>query len=255
MPWAVAAGLGVAGALAGSMKQGGGTTETTRSPLAESALGKQSAELSAEQLKQMQELAGKGPGGQDVTAGLDSQRSLADMMKQYSQGGYQPNAQDISQAQSFTQSMFAPQQEQQKQAFEQANMQANRQAARMGRAGNDPILQNKLLQEQTRQQATMGAQQQQFMAQYAQNIPQQRLGYAQQYAGIQSGLASQAMANRQALFSMGQQALSGDQNFRTSNASQTSTAPQTGGGIGGAIMGGLAGAGVGAQVYSAFSKK
>ena len=259
MPFPVAAMAGIAaggallGGLAGGQRQNT-TQETQRIVAPESQLGKLAAGLSEEQLKELQKLIGAGPGQQDVAAGVASQRSLADMLGQYAQGGYQPNAADLEQARSFTQSMFAPQQEQMRQAFQDQQMYGNRQAARMGRAGNDPVLMNKLAQEQTRQQSMLGAQQQQYFSQYAQQIPQQRLGYTQQLAQVQSGLASQAMANRQALLSAGQQALAQDQNFRVGTASSI-TSQQSGGGLGGMLTGALGGAGMGLGVASLFGGK
>jgi hypothetical protein len=82
------------------------------------------------------------------------------------------------------------------------------------------------------------------------NAPQRQLSLASTLADVRGGLASQALANRQTLFGLGQQALKAERQFRLSSASQTQTTSSnpgllsTIGGIGAAV-GGMA-TGVGA---------
>lgn len=195
----------------------------------------------------LRQLAGYGPGQQDIQAGLSSTRSLADLLNQFSQGGFLPGQSDINTSQNFAQQLYNPQRVALQQNFTDQQTQANQIAARLGRGGNDPILRNKLAQEQTRQLASLGAEQGAFAAQYAQNLPLQRLGFAQQYSQVQGGLASQALANRQALLSAGQSLLQQEQNFRLNRAGRNTSITQ-GGGASGAFGGALAGIGTEAQI-------
>ncbi len=246
----IAGGMSLLGAIAG--KQGSQTDQSYRTEVApETELEKQSNKLLSSGLTDMQGLVNAGPGMQDVTSGLDSQRSLADMLSRYSQGGFLPDQQMINQQHGFAQQLFAPQQEGLNQNFTDASMYANRNAARMGRGGNDPILMNKLLQEKTRQQSMLNAQIGQQGMQMALQQPMQQLGFAQQLAQVRSGLATQAMQNRQALMSMGSQLKGQDQNFRAGTASREMSTTG-GGGMGGMISGALAGAGTGLGVGALF---
>jgi hypothetical protein len=235
---------GVLGAVAGGLGQK--TNQTSQVHLApESQLEKDSAALMGGQLGQLQGLVGAGPGQADVEAGLGAQRGLAALLQQFSQGGFLPQQQDFQQAQQFTNQAFAPQQLQMQQGWADEDLELQRLAARTGRSVNDPVLRNKLAQTRGQQQAQLGAQQTSFMSQFAQQMPQQRLGFAQQLAQVQGGLATQAMANRQALLSMGQSIRGQEQQFRLGSAAR-STSQTSGGGLAGAISGGMAGFGVGA---------
>lgn len=191
-----------------------------------------------------------GPGQSDVAAGTDATRQFAQMLKQYSQNGAGPNADDISQGNSLAKNIFAPQQTALSQSFTDQGVAADRQAALMGRSVNDPILQAKLRTEQMRQSAMLGAQQGSFATQYAMQQPMQRLGFAQQHAGVMSGLATQAMQNRQALAAMGEGIMNNERQFRLATATRTQN-QQSGGGLGGAITGFLGGAGSGMNLANA----
>lgn len=180
----------------------------------------------------------------NINAGLDAQKDYAAMLGDFSKGGFLPGTQDFSNANTFAQQAFAPQQVALQQAFQDQTINANRQAALMGRQGNDPILQAKLALEQTRQQAMLNAQQGSFATQYAQQMPAMRLGYAGQRADVLGGLASQALANRQALASMGSSILGNERNWQYQTA-QHYGHQESGGGLKGAIEGGLAGASMG----------
>ncbi len=249
---AIMAGGAALGGIAGGQRQNS-TQEYTKVLAPESALEKQMMEAMGGQYTDYSNLIGAGPGIGDVNASNDSARQLAAMLGQYSQGGYLPTASDQAQAQQFTQSMFAPEQMALQQRFGDQQMMANRTAARMGRAQNDPILAAKLAQEQARQQQMLGAQQQQFFAQQAQQMPLQRLGFQQQMAQVQGGLATQALANRQALLSMGNQIKSGEQNFRAGTASGIQST-SSGGGTAGALMGALGGMGAAGSLVGMFNK-
>jgi hypothetical protein len=154
--------------------------------------------------RQMQGFAAKGPGAEDVGNFTGSQRDLASMLQQYSQGGFMPGQEDISQANTLAGQLFQAQRTAQTQAFQDQMTMANRAAARSGRGVNDPILRNKLAQEQTRQGAMLEAQQGGFAAQYAQSLPGQRLNFAQQRVGVLGDLSNQAYSNQTNLFNTGQ---------------------------------------------------
>ncbi len=236
--WGMA--LGGLGALLGGMagSQGQQSTQNYAKQVApEGALEKQAGDMTSRAMTGFEDMVNYGPGQADVKAGLASQQNLGNFLEQMFNNGGLPNAQQMGFANQLTNDVFAPEQIALQQRFQDAQTFGNRQAARMGRSGSDPILMNKLLQEQTRQQQMLGGQMTAFRAQQAQAMPQQQLQLASQLAQVRSGLASQAMQNRQALFSMGSQLKGQEQNFRAGTAS-TNVTNTTGGGM----LGGLAGA-------------
>lgn len=173
-----------------------------------------------------------------------SYKSYQNMLGEYSQTGGAASQGDISRANQFTQSIFAPQQTQLNQAFQQQLYGANQQAALSGRDVNDPLLRAKLAQEQTRQQQTLGAQQTAFSAQQANQYSQDRLGYAGQAA--QNDLSTYGN-----LFNTAQQGLQSERSFGMQKAqgefmqqaNSTSFAQR----LGATLQGGIAGAGAGLQ--------
>jgi hypothetical protein len=189
------------------------------------------------QLKTMGDL---GPGTLDVSASLNSSRDLASMLGDYAKGGYQPNDSDISSSNDLATKLFGSRQTALNQSFQDQTTEANRLAARLGRSVDDPILQAKLRSGMMRQQDSLNSDKQGWATQYALNQPMQRLNFAGQKANILSGLASQAMSNRNALLSMGSNLLSGERNFRLQQGTQWHTGEQeSGGGLKGAISAGL----------------
>ncbi len=204
------------------------------------------------QYKELASLVGQGPGSQDVTASLDASRSLAAMLGDYSKTGGLPGAGDISTANQFTNDIFAAQQTAMDQAFTLQNQDAARQAALSGRGSNDPILRSRLFEQQQNQQSLLNSQKTGFSAQFAQNLPMQRLGFASNQADVLSGLASQALNNRTALFGLGQSALGNERNWRYTISNKTGQ-NTSGGGLGGAITGALGGAGAAAGIMGALS--
>lgn len=251
--WGAIAGMaggGLLGAISGA--QGQTTTQNSSvnvAPAGEAEL--QAGKIQTDQLTALQQLIGLGPGQQDITNSLNSTRGLAQLLQQYQQGGYRPTQQDQADAGQFARESFAGQQTQLNQSFQDAQTGANRQAALAGRGPNDPIMMNKLMQERTRQQQQLGAQMGSFQAQQAQAAPMQRLEFANQLSGVQGGLASQAMANRQALFGLGSQLKQQEQQFRLGTASRTSS-QTSGGGAAGAINGAIAGMGTGGNIAGMF---
>lgn len=247
----VAVGLAALGALAGS-QQSQSTQTTTRNIAPESELEKQIAGMQPGQLSALTGMVGAGAGQTDVATGLQSQRGLAAMLEQYAQGGYLPSEADTAQARQFAATQMQPQQVALQQAFEGQNQRAAQLASQLGRPVNDPIIQARLAQEQMRQGAQLSAQEGAMASQFAMQMPQQRLGYTAQLADVNANLASQAMANRQALLSLGSQLQTNERNWRL-GTSTTSTTQTGGGGLQGAISGGLAGFGAGAGIANMFS--
>lgn len=214
-----------------------------RGPAERTALENVGSRISRQKLLEMEGLVGKGPGAEDVTRGTNAQRSLADLLKSYSEGGFMPGEADVATARQFTSDMFAPQQTQLNQQFQDQETQAARQAASMGRDQNDPVLRNMLAQSQGRQAQDLSSQQTQFASQFAQGLPGRRLQYAAGYADVTGQLATQAFSNRQALLSIGSQLQNQERNFRLAIADKTQieTSKENPGAlaIGGAIAGGV----------------
>ena len=244
---ALTAGLG---ALAGA--QGNSSTGTSRVNLAPEgsteALGRGAVEST---LPGLQGLVNMGPGQQSIMQSNASQQQLSSLLQQYSQGGYMPTQQDTQMANQYAQTAFQPQQVAMNQSFEEEKQRASQLAAQLGRPVNDPIIQARLSQERMRGQERLGAQQSAFASEFAMSQPQQRLGYTAQLADIQSGLASQAMQNRQALIGLGSQLQGQGMQFRSGTATRTQE-QSGGGGLAGAISGGLAGFGAGQQLSQMF---
>lgn len=249
--WAPLVGIGLS-ALAGSQGKQASSTSVQSMQMQDidklnqgrSALEAATDQASLSGFQDLQSLLQAGPGQAEVAAGLGAQQDFASRIQQVlNQGGL-----DVTGGQQFAQQIFAPQQVAMQQAFEQQGIEANRLAARLGRPGNDPILRNKLAQEQTRQQALLQSQQGAFAAQQAIELPRMQLGYAEALAGVRGGLASQAFQNRQAMMTLGQQLTASERQYRMGTATTTNSQQQSsGGGLGGAIAGGLAGAGVAPQ--------
>lgn len=230
---------GVLGTLAGAF----GTQSKKSMELAgPSATGQAGEQAILQNLGQLQNYANLGPGAQDVTGGVNAQRSLADMLQSFSKGGFLPGQEDWNTANQFASQAFQPQQVAMNQAFQQNQQRTAQLAAQLGRPVNDPILQAKLAQEQMQGAERLGASQSAYASEFAQRLPQQRLGYMGQFADVKSGLASQAMANRQALIGIGSNLQQQDQNFRLQSAGVN---VQQGGGKQGEIAGFLAGGGKG----------
>lgn len=194
------------------------------------------------QYQGLSDLVNSGPGQQDVTAGLESNRSLAEMLRQYAQeGGNLPTAGDISSSNRITDQLFQAQQLGLQQAFQDQSVEANRRAALQGRSLNDPMLAAKLAIEQTRQQNMFGAQKGAFATNFALQQPGQRLGFMTQRNDLMSGLASQAMSNRQALLGIGSSLQANERNWRNSQGVTTGTQTESPGALG--IMSGILSAG------------
>ncbi len=243
MSWIAPVAGAVLGGIAGGQKK---RSSSTVDVAPASALENQAVSLSGDQLKQLQDLIAAGPGKSDITAAGDAGNNLTALLSRLQQSGGIATGAELDQSRQQSEALFAPERVAMQQAFQDQQIQANRTAARMGRSINDPILQAKLAQEQTRQTQQLNAQH----TAYAAQAPQRQLDMAGQLFNVRQGLASQALANRQNLFAMGQQAISSERNFRLGTAGRSET---SGGGLAGAISGALAGAGTGASVGNSLS--
>ncbi len=181
---------------------------------------------------QLQSAVDAGPGTADIQAGAQGQRDLAAELERLRTQGTGPTTEDIASQQSLAGRLFRQRQVGLQQSFIGQRQQFEQAAARMGRSPLDPVFRNKLAEQETQAEERLGAEQSVFATQQAQAQPFQRLQLQQSRAELLGGLASQAMANRQALASAG----SGLGRVQEQGA---------GGGLGGAVAGGLRGFGSG----------
>lgn len=248
-PAAAIAGGAIIGGIAGSMPDESSSTSESKSGIKlgkASGLEKYGGRLTQQQLTEMRRLGLAGPGTADVEAGAQAQRDLAAAFQQAASTGGLPSAADFTAAQGAVNPLFEARRVAQSQAFSDQLTQANRQAAMMGRDLNDPILQAKLAQEQTRQAALLSAEQQGAAGQLALGMPGQRLSYLGQGAQALGGLSQQAWANRAALLQAGQSVLGAERAFRLEKGQRWTTGntqSESGGGVKGALTGALGGAG------------
>jgi len=195
---------------------------------------------------QIGQLTAAGPGQSDITAGLQAQQGYGNLLQQQLGMGGMPSQQQIGAGQDYAQSIFAPQQVALNQQFNQQRIEQQRLAARLGRRMNDPVLANKMAFSQGQLQQQLSSQQGAFAAQTAMSLPERQAMLAEKLANVRGGLASQALQNRVALLSMGQQLAASERDYRrgTSNRLvQTSQDAWTPGSTELAIAGGLQGLG------------
>ena len=210
---------GIAGGVLGAVGGAAGTQEsqTTRRILRPaSQLETESEALTRRQLSSFEELQGAGAGRAEVAGGLQQQQAFASQLEQTLATGGLPSQAQQAQAGQFASDIFAPERQAVQAGFAEQGQRVNQLAAQLGRQVNDPILQAKLAQSQQQQLGAVGARETQFRAQTAQQLPFQQLQLGQALSGVRQGLASQAFTNRQTLFGLGQQALSGEKSFRLS---------------------------------------
>lgn len=247
---AIAIGAGaLIGGIAGSQKDKVESSTKSESGVtlgSETDLEKQGTRMTGEGLSALEEMVNAGPGQADVSAAYNQTNSLASLLNDFSKTGGAPGQQDILQSQENANLQFAPYQLAIDQSFKEEQLRAKQMAAQLGRPVNDPYIQTMLSKEKMNQQAMLGAQKGAFMNQDARGTAMNRLGFTSQLTDVRNGLASQAMANRQALLSLGQGVQQSERNFRLGTATRwgTQTGEQTsGGGASGGLMGGLMGAG------------
>ncbi len=169
---------------------------------------------------QLQGLVDQGPGTAAVQQGLQANQGYGNALQSALQNGGMPTDGDYSNAQSIASRLFAPQQ----QALE---LQARglregqaRTAAQLGRNPLDFALSNKLNQQLFDMNGALQAQQGATAQQLALQMPQQRLDLAGQLAQVRSGLATQAMQNRQAILGLGSSIQQADRQFRLNSGVQ-----------------------------------
>ena len=225
----------VLGGIAGSQKKQTNATDNSFSSTylaPQSELGQAAQKGQLSNYNSFQDLVNAGANQSDVTAAAGQQRSLADMLQSYSQGGFMPTQNDISYANQMSSQLLQP-------SFYQQGIDANRLASQLGRPINDPVIQAKLRTAEAQQQGQMATQ-------MAMQLPQQRLGYATQLADVRNNLASQAMSNRQAILGIGGNILGQSNQMQVAGASHQgwdTKNQQSGGGFAGTLTGMIGGAG------------
>jgi hypothetical protein len=211
-----------------------------RTPEEEAAL-----EAQTQGLADLQGMIGQGPGDADVAAGVKSQREFADLLEKYQAGGFLPGQADIDQSRGLVEQLFAGQKTALDQQLEQQRRMSQRNAALSGRGINDPVFQNQLAQTQLNQQQLLQSQMTSASAEQAQNLPMQRLQFAEAATNARLGLGNQAMQNRQLLLQLGNTLREQERSFRLNAANknqvQTQVQQNNPGALG--VISGIAGAG------------
>ncbi len=204
---------------------------------------------------QLSKMLTSGYGQGDIDAATREGRSFADMLQGIVATGGVANAQQRGIAEQFTNDMFKPQQTALDQNFQDEQQRAARLAAQLGRPINDPIIQNKLAQERTRQQGMLDANRSAYQAQEIRQAPFQQLDLQGQLASARGGLATQAMQNRMTLLGLGQNIQANERNWRLQTSSKFNNGVGTqhsGGGLLGGIGAVTGAAGAVAGVAGAF---
>lgn len=181
---------------------------------------------------------------------LESSPLLSRLDQLLKEMGGPPTAERLAEANKFAGDVFAPQQTELNQAFEDQSVSFAQKAARMGRSSADPILAAKLAQEQVRQQARLTSERGAFAANEAINAPARQ--FQNSLSGL-SGLSSQAIQNRQAVYSLGSDFANTLQQYRLATAKQfgnavSATNQYSGGGFKGAITGLMGGGAAGIKM-------
>jgi hypothetical protein len=257
MPPAVAIGAGaVLGGIGGAFGKNDSVQTASGINIADAGTRELGAQRAVDNsFSQLQGMVNAGPGQQDVSNAYGATTDFASALQKAGQeGGLNPTGSDITRSNNLASSLFGQQRVGLQQMFDEQMRQANAQAGISGRDPNDPVLRMKLAQMQMQQGGQLDASQNAMAQQLAFQMPQQRLQMMGQRADVLGGLASQAMANRQAIASMGDSIMQGERNFRLQTASHWgSQTSQSGGGIGGAITGALGGAGAGMSAAGGFA--
>lgn len=208
-----------------------------------SGLEKQAYNNQLNTFSDLSSLLNIGPGQNEIQANNQFQNSFASQLEQLLGQIQNPNSQaNFNEAKQ----LFAPQQTALNQQFQDQQTEANRLAARLGRSGNDPVLRNKLMQEQTRQQTMLNSQ----VGSYGMQLPairsQQVMDLGGALSNLRQGLATQALQNRQTLLALGNQLTNSERDYRVQTAQRYGNTYNTGETLsGGGLKGILGGAGAG----------
>lgn len=204
-------------------------------------------------LKDLAGLVNAGPGQQDVSNSLTSQRNLSQLLQQYAQSGGMPSAADINSSNDLASNLFASRRTALNQNFIDQNIASNQLAARLNRSSDDPILRARLLTNQSRMLDSLNSDQQGMATQIAMQLPGQRVGYAQGAASVDAALAAQASQNRASLLGLGQSVANQYTDYRLNTATRTNTQPANAGTAIGGMLGGMGmGMNIGGLFNSAF---
>lgn len=251
---AAAGGLGFLGAIGGGQRQ---STDNLSSVIIDQAGGaeRRAGRTASVALRDLQSLSDVQGGTRQVRQANQAAGDLVSRLQQLAGSDFMPTQEQQRQAASFAETQFASRRMGLDQAFEEQSQRTAQLAAQLGRPVNDPILQARLAQEQTRQLGQLGAEQQAFSTQQAFGIADRQregqIGALESIFNVRQGLASQAFRNRQALVELGSQLQAQGQKYRIATSAGNSRA-EFGGGVAGATAGAIAGVGAGAKAASSF---
>lgn len=214
MPFLAPIGAAIAGGLgagAAGATAAGALTSGIGSSLLGAVKGAQGFQQTPGQQAQLQGLQLQQDAASQYGSNIDAnsisaQNDFAAQLQQAQQQGLNPTAADINAQQGLASQLFQARQVGLQQDFLKQQQNFEQTAARLGRSPLDPVFRNKLAEQQLQAQERLGAEQNAFGTQLAMQQPYQRLQLGQQRVGVLQGLASQALANRQALASLGGQA-------------------------------------------------
>lgn len=181
----------------------------------ETALEQQANPMLQRQLTGLEGVVNAGPGAAQMGNAMQGTQQYADLLGQLGQGGGLLAAQQAG-IQGYTDignQLYGG-------LMRQQQVEAQRQGARMGRGTNDLMLQNKLGQQRM---DLVGS----FAAQQAMQAPGMQAQFMGQRSEALQGLASQAMANRQALMSMGSNLREQDRAYRINTGERYNTQSQS----------------------------
>jgi hypothetical protein len=244
----IGAGLGGLGGLFGDSSSSSSSSESGIRLAPESELEKLAGRSQMGGFQELQKLLSKGDAGGLMDSAMASQGNYASALEDLARSGGMPGQQDMLNAREQAKTVFQPQQVALDQSFKAEQERAARLAAQLGRPINDPIIQAKLGQSRMQSMEMMGAQQGAFIDQQSRANAFQRTDLMGQLADTRGSLATQALANRQALLSLGSGLQQQERNWRLQTGTRWGTqqgSQSSGGGIGGMISGGLMGAGAG----------
>lgn len=189
-----------------------------------------------------------GPGQQEITDNNQYQNTFGNLLNNLLGQVYSPTKAQTQENMGKARDLFSVDQTLLNQRFQDQETEGRRMSAQLGRAGNDPILRNKMMQERTRQQQQLDSQ----VTSYARQLPEITANNVMSVGGalsnLKSNLAAQAMSNRQMLLQMGDVLKNSERNFRMGTATRenqgsTDTSVYSGGGFKGAMSGAIEGGG------------
>lgn len=184
--------------------------------------------------------------GPDLTRFKQAQEAGTDLEKmllEYQKTGGLPGQEDITQAGSLAQNLFAARRQALQQDLEDQYTQFEQEMGRRGLMTNDPVARAKMRTGFMRQRDLLGAEQQAQATGIAMGLPGQRVGAATQRYNLlgemfnaEDALYQRGLSNLQTLIGTGSSLLGQEQNWRYTISPKTQAQTTPGGGF----VGGLA---------------